>query len=885
MRRCFHALSAILAISASFTALVSVPSPVAAQPKEVVSSTGIYLADRLHEWKAEVDSLGALIAKFRPGPYCKPPPPDPNVARDVSTIEAFKRHIDDLDRRRADLEKVGKSYVADVTRLGAKSVRDAFPRMGGHAFVPEDEKARREYWIYVNREIAKLKVALANLKARYDVAVASASVPCGGQPSQARVLEFPEDWRGSLRRPILEQIVPPKEMPKGFCSSDDKHKWLRANIFPLQSNAALNTSAATGYRGNVRTRLAELQAKAAAGYPLAAKNVPLARAELQWAEANLQEQINTEQEVSQLAQEAARIPIIDCPKDRPAIALGAIPTSLDSLGLKGPVEPPQKPPFCTQADKDKYLATVREREMNARHNVQILNEFVERIHRHTKTNPPTPELTSVYTTALDNLSKNNRAATDLNRLYEKARYEPLVKCEGDPKADALRGPATGREAPRPPTYLPVADPLDVGFFCVFNDKRAALEFVQAQEANARKNAQLASDFAESLAPSIQAGTADATVQQSYQEARELNTFIEKFELGDVPPCGKSDEQAGQKSESQTLKYGDDTSRGPVASVPRGQRDITVSAGADVAFGEQHLPTFVYLGFENALLEQTFAVENLDDDVDFTAFGGDLGLIVDDPLIGVVGSKAFFAFGFNTFDVDGSTFRSEIDPLGQDLLLAFPITPGISLGSGVPEGMPGGANVVTDFAYRYDADQFSLYAKYGERWDCWDGVFTGYAGLAYTNLDQRQFAGGDIPGFFSSFAYDTNVEVDTWRIVAGLRYERPLWDNSLGSLRVFGDAMGSVNFVDGEGWDSVDVSGFLNFSEAMSVSKSDTTFSYSLGAGIVQHIDEAAMDVYLAYRHYSDETTPVVVRHDAGPSRLTFGTSEFDVIVVGARVQF
>jgi hypothetical protein len=367
------------------------------------------------------------------------------------------------------------------------------------------------------------------------------------------------------------------------------------------------------------------------------------------------------------------------------------------------------------------------------------------------------------------------------------------------------------------------------------------------------------------------------LQAAGSECRRLAGEQEKgSEKGSAPDCRPA-EQVPSEPKKTSLVPGRQA-QGLAASPG------SLGLNANVAFGEQHLPTFVYLGFENALLEQTFAVENLDDDVDFTAFGGDLAFTVD-PIIGVVGSQAFFAFGFNTFDVDGSTFRSEIDPLGRDLLLAFTITPGISLGSGVPEGTPGGANVVTDFAYRYDADQFSLYAKYGERWECWDGVFTGYAGLAYTNLDQRQFAGGDVPGFLSSFAYDTNLEVDTWRIVAGLRYERPLWDNSLGNLSVFGDAMGSINFVDGQGRDSVTVSGFLNFSEAVNVSKSDTTFGYSLGVGLVQHIDEAAMDVYLAYRHYGDETTPVVVRHDDGPSHLTFETSEFDVIVAGARVQF
>jgi hypothetical protein len=62
---------------------------------------------------------------------------------------------------------------------------------------------------------------------------------------------------------------------------------------------------------------------------------------------------------------------------------------------------------------------------------------------------------------------------------------------------------------------------------------------------------------------------------------------------------------------------------------------------------------------------------------------------------------------------------------------------------------------------------------------------------------------------------------------------------------------------------------------------DSSESSFWGVGVVQHIDAAAMEVYLAYRLYGGEIT-------SPAGNLLSGTIEFDdlsVVMAGARVRF
>jgi hypothetical protein len=49
------------------------------------------------------------------------------------------------------------------------------------------------------------------------------------------------------------------------------------------------------------------------------------------------------------------------------------------------------------------------------------------------------------------------------------------------------------------------------------------------------------------------------------------------------------------------------------------------------------------------------------------------------------------------------------------------------------------------------------------------------------------------------------------------------------------------------------------------------------AGVVQNIENAAMDLYVIYRHAEGETT--------NANNVTLGLDEFDMLITGARIQF
>jgi hypothetical protein len=55
-----------------------------------------------------------------------------------------------------------------------------------------------------------------------------------------------------------------------------------------------------------------------------------------------------------------------------------------------------------------------------------------------------------------------------------------------------------------------------------------------------------------------------------------------------------------------------------------------------------------------------------------------------------------------------------------------------------------------------------------------------------------------------------------------------------------------------------------------------------GVGVVQHIEEAEMQIYLGYRHHEAEFDLV----DGGGGRVAAsGTEAFDTIVVGSKIEF
>jgi hypothetical protein len=70
--------------------------------------------------------------------------------------------------------------------------------------------------------------------------------------------------------------------------------------------------------------------------------------------------------------------------------------------------------------------------------------------------------------------------------------------------------------------------------------------------------------------------------------------------------------------------------------------------------------------------------------------------------------------------------------------------------------------------------------------------------------------------------------------------------------------------------------------ALTASSSEATV---WGLGVVQHIDAAAMELYLSYRRYSGEATFAVEQVEGPPATRTLDANDFDAVVGGARIRF
>ncbi len=105
----------------------------------------------------------------------------------------------------------------------------------------------------------------------------------------------------------------------------------------------------------------------------------------------------------------------------------------------------------------------------------------------------------------------------------------------------------------------------------------------------------------------------------------------------------------------------------------------------------------------------------------------------------------------------------------------------------------------------------------------------------------------------------NGEDTFWHVVGGIEQK---WV-SLGTTTIFG-----------MGGEADEHEQNLNFDNTVAGNDGDSGFFY--GAGIVQQIDAAAMDLYLSYRHY-DIT-------NGGDGELD-DESEFDVVIGGGRIKF
>lgn len=251
-----------------------------------------------------------------------------------------------------------------------------------------------------------------------------------------------------------------------------------------------------------------------------------------------------------------------------------------------------------------------------------------------------------------------------------------------------------------------------------------------------------------------------------------------------------------------------------------------------------------------------------------------------------GGKLKFNVGLTYTDVEIDANTGAFDPNGTTLLV--PGTGDGPFGAGFSLADAGGLNLVTNSAYRLDYDYTAFHAKFSDEFWCDDeddedgpppfGLLP-YLGLNYTrgNLDQR--FGGSIPGYARDFEYNTNVEVESWGPIFGAQLLAPVRRSPV-LLRA--GVTGSIDINDAKGSDSLDFTGFGR--QTMQISNDDTTFSYTLNAGVtVGAKSPLQFDVDGFYGSIGN--TPVVTRDGVGPSRLELERTDYMGAMLRTRFSF
>ena len=322
-----------------------------------------------------------------------------------------------------------------------------------------------------------------------------------------------------------------------------------------------------------------------------------------------------------------------------------------------------------------------------------------------------------------------------------------------------------------------------------------------------------------------------------------------------------------------------------------------SGGPMIGVGQHRLPKFSFIGFENpSSHQQLWGVEGLQrtDTTATYALNFTLGLGgVRNPSYapgsgGNLGYSDNILFGLAASSVNFRGALSQVDPLGDNLELPGTGDPNAlhKFGFSVSPGpFPFTANVVTNAFYNYKADTISAYDKFARTWTCDVGSLTGYGGVGYTYLDQRQRYGGEIPGYGSNFLYDTKAQNNVIRLIAGARGDVPIaaWPG----LSANAGVTGFVNFNNIRGRDAFDVMGPIptfQTSQWINVRNNDTTAGFMLSTGINYEV-RPGITIDASVLYLNDAITPKFNRNGNDPTRLSIGRSEDLMGVVGAKIRF
>ena len=370
------------------------------------------------------------------------------------------------------------------------------------------------------------------------------------------------------------------------------------------------------------------------------------------------------------------------------------------------------------------------------------------------------------------------------------------------------------------------------------------------------------------------------------------------------------EKADRLTNIQTLE----TTRGLVASTPvvdcskEGKREIGwlpgsgFSAGVEVAYGDLTIPDKPYLSLEDAgdLFLGVVDLETQDELLVITGFVEYEFKLGDLPNVKLLGDPRDqrWMTGAELFGYDYSIFAESPDVTTTTEGMGIPGTgdPLSSFPAGVFFANPA-FNDVTNIRYAHDSNFRGGAISFGQKsyydsHSCYVGV-----GVGYNRLRTTDILTGTVDGFLTDFRYETDVATRGTNLFVRGDVEIPLdnfWDQQLryagefSGFRVTAGGEGRVNFLDAEGLDQLDLTGFVSDSQAVRVGDNDTTFSYKLNAGLnYAPTGIKGLDISLGVEYGESDTHPVAHRsgQTGETTRIEFEQEEVFVGTLGTRFRF
>ena len=139
-----------------------------------------------------------------------------------------------------------------------------------------------------------------------------------------------------------------------------------------------------------------------------------------------------------------------------------------------------------------------------------------------------------------------------------------------------------------------------------------------------------------------------------------------------------------------------------------------------------------------------------------------------------------------------------------------------------------SNDVSDIVASYDWEEvragIRIGAAFAPRPDL---SITPFVGFGYVHTSEDESFAGRVAAFGLDFGYRSKLELDTFRLDLGARFE-----HSLGaSWGIFAEPSASLNFIDKSGFDSLDFAGLVNEFQSVDLDGSETLAGVKLAVGV------------------------------------------------------